>query len=310
MPDRPPAQTRHPELSVVLLPDRRWSEQAPLWQRAEQLGFATAYTYDHLSWRSLRDGPWLGAIPLLTAAAGVTDRIGLGTLVTSPNFREPVLLAKDVMTLDDVSRGRVRLGIGAGGSGFDATVLARTPRAPWSPPERADRFAEFVELLDLLLTEPAGVTWEGRHFAAHEARTLPGCVQQPRVPFLIAATGPRGLRLAARFGQGWVTYGHPRLAGEQTPAQCLATARDQLDALASACAAQGRDPASLRRVLLTGSTREPWLESVTAFEELYGHYAELGFDEIVLHWPRESEPYRASRDVFERIAPAFAPRTP
>ena len=141
-------------LSTVILPDRRWSEGGrESWQRAEELGFHTAYTYDHLSWRTFRDGPWFGAIPTLTAAAGVTSRMRLGTLVTSPNFRHPVTLAKELISLDDISGGRVTLGIGAGGSGFDATALLGGGQEPWTPRERADRFGEFVPLLDRLLTE-------------------------------------------------------------------------------------------------------------------------------------------------------------
>ena len=91
-------------LSTVILPYRRWHEGGrSTWQRAEQLGFHTAFTYDHLSWRTFRDGPWFGAVPTLTAAAAVTDRLRLGTLVTSPNFRHPVTLAKELISLDDVS---------------------------------------------------------------------------------------------------------------------------------------------------------------------------------------------------------------
>jgi alkanesulfonate monooxygenase SsuD/methylene tetrahydromethanopterin reductase-like flavin-dependent oxidoreductase (luciferase family) len=62
-------------LSTVILPYRRWHEGGrAAWERAEQLGFHTAYTYDHLSWRSFRDGPWFGAVPTLTAAASVAQR--------------------------------------------------------------------------------------------------------------------------------------------------------------------------------------------------------------------------------------------
>jgi alkanesulfonate monooxygenase SsuD/methylene tetrahydromethanopterin reductase-like flavin-dependent oxidoreductase (luciferase family) len=78
-------------LSTVILPYRRWSEGGgTAWTRAEELGFHTAYTYDHLSWRSFRDGPWFGAIPTLTAAASVTDRLRLGTLVTSVKPFSPI----------------------------------------------------------------------------------------------------------------------------------------------------------------------------------------------------------------------------
>ncbi|MYU17231.1 LLM class flavin-dependent oxidoreductase, partial [Streptomyces sp. SID8361] len=172
-------------VSTVILPVHRWSESGrEIWQRAEELGFHAAYTYDHLSWRSFRDGPWFGAVPTLTAAAAATSRLRLGTLVTSPNFRHPVTLAKELITLDDVSGGRITLGIGAGGSGFDATTLLRGGEEPWSPRERADRFGEFVELLDRLLTHDV-VTYEGTHYSAHEARNVPGCVQRPRLPFAV-----------------------------------------------------------------------------------------------------------------------------
>lgn len=71
-------------LSTVILPIYRWAEGREVWGRAEDLGFHAAYTYDHLSWRvPFRDGPWFGAVPTLTAAAGVTSRIRLGTMVTS-----------------------------------------------------------------------------------------------------------------------------------------------------------------------------------------------------------------------------------
>src|SRR5207237_9906253 len=93
--------------SAVILPYRRWHEGGrSAWQRAEQLGFHTAYTYDHLSWRSFRDGPWFGAVPTLTAAAAVTERMRLGTLATSPNFRHPVPSAKELLPPADISAGR------------------------------------------------------------------------------------------------------------------------------------------------------------------------------------------------------------
>ena len=90
---------------VVILPDQPWPDLRARWREAEALGFSTAWTYDHLSWRSLRDGPWLGTMPLLGAVAEATSVIRFGTLVTSPNFRHPALLAKDAMTLDQLSNG-------------------------------------------------------------------------------------------------------------------------------------------------------------------------------------------------------------
>ncbi|WKX71586.1 LLM class flavin-dependent oxidoreductase [Streptomyces sp. XD-27] len=291
-------------LSTVILPIHRWSEGGrEVWQRAEELGFHAAYTYDHLSWRSFRDGPWFGAVPTLTAAATATSRIRLGTLVTSPNFRHPVTLAKELISLDDVSGGRITLGIGAGGVGFDATALLREGEEPWRPRERADRFGEFVSLLDQLLTQDA-VSYEGTHYAAREARNIPGCVQRPRLPFAVAATGPRGLRLAARYGQAWVTTGDPKIADTGTPADSVAAIGRQIEGLGEACAETGRDMAELDKILLTGFTpdRNRPLASLDAFVDFAGAHAALGVDEIVLHWPIPDSDFAADLAVFEKIA--------
>jgi len=285
-------------LSTVILPIYRWSEGRDVWRRAEDLGFHAAYTYDHLSWRSFRDGPWFGALPTLAAAATVTRRIRLGTLVTSPNFREPVTLAKDLMTLDDVSGGRITLGLGAGTTGFDATVLGGEG---WSARERADRLRDFTALLDRLLTEPA-VTHDEGHYRAHEARTIPGPVQEPRVPFAIAATGPRGLRLAARYGQAWVTTGDDRVGTDGTPAASRAAVGAQVTRLEATCAEAGRDPGSIERILLTGFTPDRPLDSVDAFVETAAAYRDQGITEIVLHWPIADSQFAADRATFERIA--------
>lgn len=288
-------------LSTVVLPYQRWNDGArDSWVGAEELGFHTAYTYDHLSWRTFRDGPWFGAVPTLTAAAVATERIRLGTLVTNPNFRHPVTLAKDLITLDDLSGGRITLGIGAGTTGFDAAVLGQDA---WSPRERADRFAEFLALLDRLLTEP-DVSYDGTFYSAYEARNIPGCVQQPRLPFAVAATGPRGLALAARHGQSWVTTGDDTLYAEGTAAQSDAAIAGQVERLEAACTAIDRDPASIRRILLTGFTPEKnqMLESVDRFVDFAGRHQALGFDEIVIHWPIPDSDFAADQAVFEAIA--------
>ncbi|MGK5630266.1 LLM class flavin-dependent oxidoreductase [Streptomyces sp. URMC 123] len=286
-------------LSTLILPITRWHEggQRP-WRRAEELGLHAAYTYDHLSWRTFRDGPWFGALPTLSAAAGVTERLRLGTLVTSPNFRHPVTLAKELIALDDISGGRVTLGIGAGGTGFDATALGQEP---WSPRERADRFGEFLPLLDRLLGEDA-VSHEGRYYSADEVRTLPGCVQRPRLPFAVAATGPRGMRLAAQHGQAWVTTGDPKVSATGTAAESLAAVRGQVERLEAVCSELGRDAAALDKVLLTGFTPDRPLDSFDAFVDFAGAYTELGFTEIVLHWPTPDSAFAADEKVFERIA--------
>ena len=98
---------------IAILPDQKWSIARERWRRAEEYGFDHAWTYDHLGWRDLVDGPWFDSMATLTAAASVTDTIRLGTLVASPNFRHPAHFAREITTLDDVSGGRVTIGIGA-----------------------------------------------------------------------------------------------------------------------------------------------------------------------------------------------------
>ncbi|MFE7192870.1 LLM class flavin-dependent oxidoreductase [Kitasatospora sp. NPDC057541] len=285
-------------LSTVILPIHRWGEGQKIWRRAEDLGFHAAYTYDHLSWRSFRDEPWFGAVPTLTAAATATERLRIGTLVTSPNFRHPVTLAKDLITLDDVSGGRLTVGIGAGGTGFDATAMGQEA---WSPRERADRFGEFLPLLDELLLRDA-TTREGAYYSAVEARNIPGCVQTPRVPFYVAAAGPRGMRLAAEYGQGWVTYGDPKAPADVPVEQAPAVVAQQIAKLAAACEQRGRDVATLEKVLLQGSTAEKPLQSLDAFVDWAGTYREVGITELVIHWPVPDSIFANDLAVFERIA--------
>jgi alkanesulfonate monooxygenase SsuD/methylene tetrahydromethanopterin reductase-like flavin-dependent oxidoreductase (luciferase family) len=283
---------------VVILPDARWAEAAGRWRRADELAFDTAWTYDHLAWRSLRDEPWFGMVPTLAAAASVTRRVRLGPLVASPNFRHPVPFAKELVALDDLSGGRLVVGLGAGGTGWDATVLG----APeWSTQERADRFEEFVGLLDELLRSPSGVSSSGRFYSADGARNQPGCVQQPRAPFAVAATGRRGLRLAASLGQSWVTTGDRSTPGPVPAPEGAAMVAAQIERLEEACAAVGRDPTSIDRVVLTGAQLDAGLSSVEAFQDVAGRYAEVGITDLVVHWPRDHEPYVADLATFERI---------
>jgi alkanesulfonate monooxygenase SsuD/methylene tetrahydromethanopterin reductase-like flavin-dependent oxidoreductase (luciferase family) len=284
-------------VGVLILSEHSWGESRARWQRAEQLGFAHAWTYDHLTWRGHRDLPWFSAIPTLTAAAVATDRIRLGTLVASPNFRHPLTLVKEIITLDDISSGRLTLGIGQGSTGWDATMLGA---APLSPPERSQRFREFVELTDLLLREPE-TTYLGSFYSVRDARTYPGCVQRPRVPIAIAASGRIGMRLAARFAETWVTTGNRARPGPVDAARGARDVRDQINLLEDACIEEGRDPAELSRLVLTGPILTSGLGSVDEFDDTVGRYAAIGVTDLVVHWPRANEPYAAEFPTFERI---------
>jgi alkanesulfonate monooxygenase SsuD/methylene tetrahydromethanopterin reductase-like flavin-dependent oxidoreductase (luciferase family) len=291
-------------VGVCLLQEQRWATDQHRWRQADEAGFTTIWTYDHLSWRTLRDGPWYAAMPLLTAAAGVTKRARLGPLVASPNFRHPVLFAKEVMTLDEVSGGRVDLGLGAGagGTSADATVLGEPDL---SPSDRMQRFEDFVGLLDQLLTQPAttaSTTW----YTAQDARMIPGCVQQPRVPFTIGATGPRGLRLAARHASTWVTYGPA--SGADDEASWWQALQDQSSRLTDACEAAGRPAEDIARMALL-SLEVGWPQSSPqAWDDATGRLAQAGFTDVVVHWPRPHDPSMPGPTpaTFDHIASTLA----
>jgi alkanesulfonate monooxygenase SsuD/methylene tetrahydromethanopterin reductase-like flavin-dependent oxidoreductase (luciferase family) len=278
---------------ITILPEYRWSEAALKWRRAEELGFDHAWTYDHLTWGGLQDSPWYGTMPTLTAAAMVTSTIKLGTFVTSPNFRHPLTLTRDVLALDDISNGRFLCGIGSGAE-IDSTILGGETL---TPRQKVDRLTEWVELLDKLLTTDK-VDFDGEYFTTRNGRTLPGCVQQPRVPFIMAAIGPRSLRLAARYGDGWVTTG-----GKADDLESwFRTLRDLSHRLDDAL--EGR---VIDRYLDVDSPGYA-LSSAAAFEEVAGRAAELGFTDVITNWPRPEGVYEGSEAVLEEIAAEVIPR--
>ncbi len=285
-------------VGLVILPSDRWSEARLQWEWADRVGFETAWTYDHVRWGGMPDGPWYAAVPVLAAAAVVTEKVRLGTLVATPNFRHPVTLARDAIALDDVSSGRLDLGLGPGSVGPDATALGQEP---WTVAERLERFDEFLQVLQPIVDgEPtARTSLATTHYRADQAPSTPGALQRP-LPLTIAAGGPKGMRLAARHGRNWVTVG-PTGPGPRTPDALLAAVRTQLPQLEEACRTEGRDPTTVGRVILFTPT-EPVITSVDQYDDLAGPYAELGFDQFVIHHPVQTGPYGGNVKAFEQIA--------
>jgi alkanesulfonate monooxygenase SsuD/methylene tetrahydromethanopterin reductase-like flavin-dependent oxidoreductase (luciferase family) len=305
---------------IVILPQDPWPVARRKWQSAEGLGFDHAWTYDHLSWRSLADQPWNATIPTLTAAAAATETIRLGTFVSSPNFRHPVPFAKEVATVDDIAGGRFLLGIGSGGIGFDASVLGQ---AKLAPRERHERYVEFVALMDELLrfeqvpsaeandgqvdvaaasnavnAAAAPINFAGEWYTANDARMVGVPAQSPRMPFVLAANGPKGLALVSQYGQGWVTTGPDGITGEQWWTAVTDLARKLDDTMHTA----GRNPRSLDRYLSLDSAGQYSLESVGKFDDFVGRAGELGFTDVITHWPRDEGIYAGSEDVLYEVA--------
>lgn len=191
---------------ICILPDLDWRRSRPLWQRAEQMGFDHAWTYDHLVWGGLPDSRWFSCMPILTAASTVTSTIGLGAFVVSPNFRHPVAFSREVQTLVDISDGRFLLGLGAGGTPDDR--LLGQPEL--TARQKVDRLQEFSRLLDRTLRDDH-VDADGEYYTARDMRLVGGSVRD-RVPLLMSGNGPRSVRFAASFGDGWITTGNTTAA--------------------------------------------------------------------------------------------------
>jgi alkanesulfonate monooxygenase SsuD/methylene tetrahydromethanopterin reductase-like flavin-dependent oxidoreductase (luciferase family) len=284
-------------VGIIILPTDRWPDQARRWRQAETYGFDHGWTYDHLTWDPLAGMPWGATIPTLVAAAGVTTALPLGTWVASPNYRHPVPFARELAALDDVSGGRAVLGIGAGGTGSDSGVLGEPPLAP---SERAARFEEFVGLLDQVLTQPR-TDHTGSYYTAVAAMTTMECVQRPRLPFVVAANGPRTMRLAARYGRGWATTGNTsRADGDAAWWAGVAGLAHRFDQVLDDA---GRDPASIDRMLSVDATSTFSLVSVQHFEDVVGRAAQLRFTDVVVHWPVPGGAvYDADESVLDDVA--------
>ncbi|HWV23573.1 MAG TPA: LLM class flavin-dependent oxidoreductase [Thermomicrobiales bacterium] len=207
-----------------------WAELRAAAVQAEELGFDSVWVYDHLLHR-FEGHPTVGfweAWTMLTALAASTIRVQLGTTVLCAGFRNPALLAKMADTLDEVSGGRIILGLGAGWHEpeFDAFGMAFD--------HRVSRLEEALQIIRPLLRDRE-VDFRGEYYRAED------CVIQPRgprdsgVPILVAAFGPRMMRLTARYADQWTT---DWLGPEEK-------LREDLVKLRAACDAEGRDFATM-----------------------------------------------------------------
>ncbi len=282
------------------MPTDPWPATLHTARRLEALGYHHLWVYDHLTWQRYRDRPWHATYPWLTGIAARTERIRLGTMVANPNIRHPLLLATDAMTIDHISGGRLILGVGAGGTGFDATVLGQRRL---SRGERIERLGEYLGVLDGLLRGELH-DHRGAYYEIVEARMLPGCVQEPRVPIAVAGGGRRSIRLAAEFGDAWITYGDSvdRDLSEATTDRIVV---DQMRELEEQCVRIGRDASSVDRIYLIGNTEAQPLASLGAFTDFLGRYSEAGFTDLVFHHPRRDDPvWRGTEEIVEEIAEA------
>ena len=258
---------------------------------AEECGFDLLATADHL--RHPRDAsvPGLDGWSVLAAWAVTTQRLRLAMLVSNMIYRHPVVLAKQAITVDQLSGGRLDIGVGTGVYATDHT-MAGVP--PWSPRERVDRLDELVRSLDAALR--GAEAFDGQLYGFRDGAWAPGPAQRPRPPILIGAVGPRMLRLTARLADAWSAFGGLALDDEES---CYRALEEQSRVLDNECELIGRDPATLRRSLLAFRPLTPWAR-VGALESIADAARRLGFDELVVYKPANDVERRVFEDAMSR----------
>lgn len=259
-------------IGVCILTDLPWARAEPLWRELDELPVAHAWTYDHLSWGPLPDAPWYSTVVTLTAAAAVTTRVRLGAWVFSPNYRHPVTLARELLGLQDVSAGRVLCAVGSGGEP-DATALGQE----LTRGQRTRRLGEFVDLLGRCLTEDH-VDHDGEFYAARDARNR---TEVPTPPVIVAGNGPRSIALAVRTGAWATTAGNVGETVEEWWAEVGRLSRIADDA----------GGAGIDRYLNLDSCPRLALSSREFCLDQIGRAADLGFTDVVVHYPRPEAPY-------------------
>jgi alkanesulfonate monooxygenase SsuD/methylene tetrahydromethanopterin reductase-like flavin-dependent oxidoreductase (luciferase family) len=189
------------KFGVLLTQTCSWVELAKQAKSVEAAGFDSLWVADQIA-NAFGASEWLEGWTALAGLALETESIRIGTLVTNIIYNNPSLIAKKAITVDHMSGGRLELGLGAGGAPSDH---AMTGVPYWSGAERQRRFEEFVAIVEQLLTHETS-SYEGEFYQMQDTYVSPAPLQSPRPPLVIAAHGPRSMRLAARKADKWSFY--------------------------------------------------------------------------------------------------------
>ncbi|MCA9859152.1 MAG: LLM class flavin-dependent oxidoreductase [Thermomicrobiales bacterium] len=224
---------------VLIIPTVEWPVLLQRVQRLEALGVEQIALPDHLVDWTNPPAYWYDAWTALAALAQATETVRLTTAVTQIPLRNPAMLARQVLTLDQISNGRIELGLGAGLTIDPSYRMGGFPN--WHPAERADRFGEYLELVSRLLAQET-TTFAGAYYQADGAVMNPRPIQQPRPPIMVAALGPKMMRHAVRHADIWNSLSFQPSFSEQ-----LAETRIRCRRIDRICAELDRDPETLQR---------------------------------------------------------------
>ena len=267
---------------AVILQDFPYQELVKLWQKFESLDFDSTWIADHFVDYAHPDSPWLDGWSTLAGLAACTSRIRIGTLVTSIPFRHPAVLARQAMTVDHISNGRLEIGIGAGAPGKIDPSYTMTGIDDWPFEERTERLKEQVEIVDNLLRNIKS-SYDGKYYKLKDTTMAPGPVQKPRPPLVVAAHVKASLRIAAELADTWVSFG----ADFGSPHEIVVEkTQKRIAYLDKYCEKIGRDPGSLRKSLLIfGAEANHAFASEDQFLEIVDRYTTLGINELVFFYP-------------------------
>jgi alkanesulfonate monooxygenase SsuD/methylene tetrahydromethanopterin reductase-like flavin-dependent oxidoreductase (luciferase family) len=213
------------------------------------------------------------------------------------------LFARQAMTLDHISHGRLEIGLGTGLVGDPSYAMIGI--ADWEPKERVARLAEYLEIVDELLRHEV-TSFAGDFYQVDGAIMNPRPVQSPRPPIMVGALGPVMMRHAARYADTWNSLSFLESFDDQ-----VIETRRRATLMDGVCASVGRDTATLRRsyTMFDAQARPrggsmDYYDSPDRFEEMVGRIIELGMDEIGLYYPMDER----QEATFERIATDVLPR--
>jgi alkanesulfonate monooxygenase SsuD/methylene tetrahydromethanopterin reductase-like flavin-dependent oxidoreductase (luciferase family) len=200
-------------------------------KRCEELGIDSLWLYDHLYGPGMPDYPSMEAWTLATALLARTEHLRVGHMVLCNQFRHPVTLAKMVTTLDQISGGRLTLGLGSGSIEDEH----RRAGLPWGTfAQRSAQLGETLEILHQAFADER-IEFSGQHFAVTDMPIKPGPVQTPRPPIVVGGVGEKfTLPLVARYADVW-----------NIPTYALGQIESKISTLRSLCADIGRDPDSI-----------------------------------------------------------------
>jgi alkanesulfonate monooxygenase SsuD/methylene tetrahydromethanopterin reductase-like flavin-dependent oxidoreductase (luciferase family) len=286
---------------IVTFQNTPWEDLIKRCLSVEELGFDSVWVADHFVNYENPTSPWFEAWTSLAALATHTSRIRIGAISSTP-LRNPAVLARQALTVDHISNGRLDLGLGAGASGSVDPSYRMTGIEDWTPSERVARFREFVEIVDQCLRSNV-TNYNGRFFKLENTTMAPMPVQKPRPPITIGAMGPSMLRIAARYADTWNSLGG---AFNSPPEIILKNIRRQNDIIDRHCSKIGRNPKTLRRSLLVwGSEALTVFDSEEAFKEVIKRYSPVGIDEFMFFHPDIA--LEISSRAFKEIATEVIP---